>query len=37
MAQDLDTEERAARQAQERPRRGELLTLDVESLGSGRR
>jgi 23S rRNA (uracil1939-C5)-methyltransferase len=35
MAQDLDTEERAARQAQERPRRGELLTLDVESLAYG--
>jgi 23S rRNA (uracil1939-C5)-methyltransferase len=35
MAQDLDTEQRAAQQAQERPRRGELLTLDVESLAYG--
>jgi 23S rRNA (uracil1939-C5)-methyltransferase len=34
MAQDLSTQERE-RQAQERPRRGELLTLDVESLAYG--
>jgi 23S rRNA (uracil1939-C5)-methyltransferase len=35
MAEHLSTEERTAREAQERPRRGELLTLDVDSLAYG--
>ena len=35
MAEDLTTQERPDAEAQERPRRGELLTLDVESLAYG--
>jgi 23S rRNA (uracil1939-C5)-methyltransferase len=35
MAEDLTTRERPTLEAQERPRRGELLTLDVESLAYG--
>jgi 23S rRNA (uracil1939-C5)-methyltransferase len=37
MAENLSTEERSATEAHERPRRGELLTLDVESLAYGGR
>ena len=35
MAEDLTTREPPGREAQERPRRGEQLTLDVESLAYG--
>jgi 23S rRNA (uracil1939-C5)-methyltransferase len=37
MAETLSTEERSGTQSPERPRRGELLTLDVESLAYGGR
>ena len=37
MAEKLSTEDRSATEARERPRRGELLTLDVESLAYGGR
>jgi 23S rRNA (uracil1939-C5)-methyltransferase len=37
MAEDLTTREPPGREAQERPRRGEQLTLDVESLAYGGR
>ena len=37
MAETLNTEERSGTQSPERPRRGELLTLDVESLAYGGR
>jgi 23S rRNA (uracil1939-C5)-methyltransferase len=37
MAADLSTEQQRAQAAQDRPRRGELLTLDVESLAYGGR
>ena len=37
MAEKLSTEDRSATEAHERPRRGELLTLDVESLAYGGR
>jgi 23S rRNA (uracil1939-C5)-methyltransferase len=35
MAENLSTEERSGTEAHDRPRRGELLTLDVESLAYG--